>query len=98
MYLDARVSAFTANVHFPRHDFYEKTSSNDRNMRRTSYVRSRSRMHECDFVVNEFIRYCKSFISSSNRNAHANRDSHANRNAYGLSFGRSDKFDGALLL
>jgi hypothetical protein len=71
--------------------FYEKTSSNDSDMCRTSSLCGRSRMHEHDLVVTERVGYRKFFIASSrvsNRNA--------NRNAH--SFGRSDKFDGALLL
>jgi len=56
-------------------------------MRRTSYVRRRSRMHQFDLIITECIGCCKFFNSSndrfSNPDAHANRfsnpDAHANR-------------------
>ncbi len=59
-------------------------------MCRTSYVCSRSRVHEFDLVITERVSYCKFFISSryrvSYRNAHANRNdanrNDANRNAH----------------
>jgi hypothetical protein len=64
MYLDEKISLFTVNVHFPRYDFHEKTSSHDSDMYGTPCLRSRSGMHEFDFAVTECVRYCK-FISSS---------------------------------
>jgi len=74
-------------------------------MRRTSYVRRRSRMHQFDLIITECIGCCKFFNSSndrfSNPDAHANRfsnpDAHANRfsnpDAHANRFSRNSRLD-----
>ena len=53
-------------------------------MRRTSYVCSRSRMHQFDFIITECIGCCKFFISKSvcNPDAHPNANAHPNAHAH----------------
>ena len=54
-------------------------------MRRTSYVRRRSRMHQFDLIITECIGCCKFFNSSNDR--FSNPDAHANR------FSRNSRLD-----
>jgi len=57
-------------------------------MRRTSYVRRRSRMHQFDLVVTECVGCCKFFISNNYRISYT----HTNANA------AAGTLDGAILL